>query len=109
MKIDFNNITETVIPNFNGGEKEIIANMHIDCNNKILRGRLCPGASIGLHTHDTSSEVIYFLSGCGKTITDGVEEFFSAGDCHYCPKGSSHTLINNGNEDLTFIAVVPQH
>ncbi len=107
MKIVFDTMEETVLANFCGGEKEFRANMHIDENGKILRGRLVPGASIGLHTHDTSSEMIYYLSGQGKVICDGVEERVAAGDCHYCPKGSAHTMINDGDEDLVFFAVVP--
>ena len=107
MKILFDAMPETVLENFCGGEKELRVNMYIDPNGKILRGRLVPGASIGLHTHETSSEIIYYLSGSGKVICDGEEERVSAGDCHYCPKGSAHTMINDGEEDLVFFAVVP--
>ena len=82
--------------------------MFIDADNKIMRGRLIPGASIGLHTHETSSEIIYILSGTGKALYDGGEEALSPGDCHYCPKGHSHSLINDGDADLTFFAVVPE-
>ncbi len=107
MKIVFDEMEETVLANFCGGEKEFRANMRIDEHGKILRGRLSAGASIGLHTHDTSSEMIYYLSGSGKVVCDGVEERVTAGDCHYCPKGSAHTMINDGEEDLVFFAVVP--
>ena len=107
MKIVFETMSDTVLANFCGGEKEFCAKMYIDEKGKILRGKLVPGASIGLHTHDTSSEMIYYLSGCGKVICDGEEERVAAGDCHYCPKGSAHTMINDGEEDLVFFAVVP--
>ena len=107
MKIVFDNMEETVLVNFCGGEKALCANMFLDENGKILRGRLEPGASIGLHTHETSSEMIYYLSGNGKVICDGVEERVTAGDCHYCPKGSAHTMINDSDADLVFFAVVP--
>lgn len=30
------------------------------------------------------------------------------GDCHYCPKGHSHSLENDGAEDLVFYTVVPR-
>ena len=30
------------------------------------------------------------------------------GDCHYCPKGHSHSLENDGAEDLVFYTVVAQ-
>lgn len=107
MKLLFDAIPETVLENFYGGEKEFRAHMYNDQNGKILRGRLVSGASIGLHTHETSSEIIYYLSGSGKVICDGVEEHVTAGDCHYCPKGSAHTMINDSEEDLVFFAVVP--
>ncbi|MFR1214374.1 MAG: cupin domain-containing protein [Acutalibacteraceae bacterium] len=68
MILDFSKIEETVIPQFYGGEKEIKAHMKIDKNNKILLGTLEPGASIGLHTHETNSEIIYILSGKGKVL-----------------------------------------
>ena len=106
MKIDFNAIQRTAKPNFKGGEKEYNVKMFDDGLNKIMDGLLVPGASIGLHTHDTSSEIIFITSGSGKAIYDGTEERVSAGDCHYCPKGHTHTLINDGTADLTFLAVV---
>jgi mannose-6-phosphate isomerase-like protein (cupin superfamily) len=108
MKIDFNTIQRTAKPNFKGGEKEYNVKMFDDGLNKIMDGLLVPGASIGLHTHDTSSEIIFITGGSGKAIYDGKEERVSAGDCHYCPKGHAHTLINDGTENLTFLAVVPE-
>ena len=94
--------------NFNGGEKELLANMFVDdAGNKIFRGKLAPGASIGLHTHETSCEVIYVLKGKGIVLYNGEYEDVSEGLCHYCPKGHSHSLINNSDEDLIFLAVVP--
>ena len=108
MKIQFNEITQKELKAFYGGEGAFIANMFVDEKNKILRGKLVPGSSIGLHTHDTSSEIIFVYAGQGKMICDGKEELLFAGDCHYCPKNSAHTFINDGNEDLCFYAVVPQ-
>jgi len=109
MIIDFNKIEEKAIPNFKGGEKEFHAKMNVDEKNKIISGKLLPGASIGLHTHETNSEIIFFKSGTGKVIYDGVEERVSAGICHYCPQGHSHTLINDSDAELTFCAVIPEH
>ena len=108
MRINFDEMPLQHLANFNGGEKELQANIFQDESNKILRGRLIPGASIGLHCHSTSSEIIFFTSGHGKMITDGVEEPVHAGECQYCKKGQSHTLINDGSENLCFYAVVPQ-
>lgn len=108
MKIDFKKMGATVLPKFKGGEKEMVAKMFVDERNRIMQSKLGPGASIGMHCHDTSSEIIYILSGQGKAICEGKEEMLTAGDCHYCMKGETHTLMNNGTEDLVFFAVVPQ-
>ena len=96
------------IPNFKGGEGIFRAAIVSDERNKILKGILPPAASIGLHTHETSSEIIFILSGNGKTVCDGQSERVFAGDCLYCKKGSAHTLINDGDEDIVFYAVVPE-
>lgn len=106
--IDFNKLNETVIHNFYGGEGDTVARMFVDDKNKIMKGKLAPGCSIGLHCHETSSEIIFVLSGVGTAILDGEQEILTAGTCHYCQKEQSHTLINNGAEDLVFYAVVPQ-
>ena len=108
MLIDFSAMETEVIPRFMGGEGEIHAQMHVDERNRILHGILPPGCTIGLHTHETSSEIVYILSGTGKVLYDGRYEPLKAGDCHYCPKGQAHSLINNSDGDLEFFAVVPQ-
>lgn len=109
MLIDFTSLPETIIPNMRGGEKEVRAHMFVDPKCKIMLGKLIPGASIGLHTHETSSELIYVLSGTGQVLCDDVLEPLSPGACHYCPQGHAHSLMNPSDEDLTFLAVVPEH
>jgi len=108
MKIDFNKLENQKLESFQGGLKHFDANIYNDGMNKIIRGKLIPGASIGLHTHDSSSEIIFITKGCAKFITDDVVEFVNEGECHYCKKGSRHTLINETKEDIEFFAVVPQ-
>lgn len=108
MIINFNDMSETVIKNFKGGELEISAKMFVDDKNRILLGKLIPGATIGLHTHETNSEIIYILSGKGKILYEG--EYFELfkGMCHYCKIGKSHSLINDSDADLVFFAVIPE-
>ena len=106
--IDFVAMEEKIIPNFKGGEGSFAVKMFADDANRILHGRLVPGSSIGMPCHDTSSEIIYILSGVGTAILEGKEETLTAGQCHYCPKGGTHTLMNKGTEDLIFFAVVPE-
>lgn len=107
MILDYSTMETTHIPNFLGGEGTVHAQMRVDELGKILKGVLDPGASIGCHTHETSSEIIYILSGTGKVKYDDSEEPLKAGDCHYCPKGHSHSLINDSDGPLEFFAVVP--
>ena len=110
MLIDFSKIEEQATPHFLGGEGTFYARMRVDENGKIFRARLEPGSTIGLHTHETSSEIIYILSGTGKVLYDGEYIPLKAGDCHYCPKGHAHSLINDQEEgNLEFFAVVPEH
>ena len=109
MKILFNEMNDTVLEHFNGGEGQFVAKMFNDGKCKILRGLLKSGCSIGMHTHKSNSEAIYVLSGTGTMLFDDTREALNAGDCHYCPQGHSHSFINEGDEDLIFFAVVPEH
>ena len=88
--------------------------MFVDGATRIFKGKLVPGATIGMHTHEDSSEVIFILQGNGHIVEKepGVEEEtikpVSAGSCLYCPKGHAHSLQNTAlEEDMVFYAVVP--
>ena len=85
MLLDFNDMKEITAPGMNA--------IHI-------------GGSIGLHKHETSDDINYVLSGNGKAICDGKEEILRIGTCHICKKGSEHSIINTGDEDLLLITVV---
>jgi len=109
MVIRENEIEISRLENFKGGEKHLEARMYFDGTNRILtRAKLIPGASIGLHTHDDSCEVIFILEGCGSILEEGTKKTVQAGDCLYCPKGGTHSLINDSEDDLVFCAVVPK-
>lgn len=73
---------------------------------RVLVGKLAPGASIGMHTHEDSMEAMYFLSGEGIAVCDGKTEKLEAGVCHYCPQHHSHSVTNVGSDELVFFAVV---
>ena len=109
MLLSLNSIPETVIPGFKGGTGRTCARIYADESNKIMHGLLPPGASIGAQVHETSSEIIWILSGTGKALCDDTEELLGPGSGHYCPMGHRHSLINCGSEDLVFFAVVPEH
>ncbi len=109
MIIRHQEIETSRLENFKGGEKHLEARMYFDGTNRILtRAVLIPGASIGMHTHDDSCEVIFILEGRGSIIEEGEKKAVQAGDCLYCPKGGTHSLVNDSDADLVFCAVVPK-
>lgn len=108
MRISFDEIEEAAIPHLNGGEGAVSARMSVQKNGKMMVARIPAGASIGMHKHTTSDDINYVLRGVGKAVCDGVEESLTAGVCHYCPKGSSHSIVDTGPEDLVLFTVVPE-
>lgn len=108
MILGFPAMEEKLIPNFKGGEGALRACMFFDGTNRILRGRLGQGDTVGLHMHETSSEIIYVLQGVARILMDGEEELVPAGSAHYCPKGHTHTMRSADDHELVFFAVVPE-
>lgn len=114
MIIKFDHTNHTVLPEFKGGEKEFSAHMFFDGTNRIFKGILVPGASIGVHKHEGNCEMIFILSGRGTLLeqapdSDPEYSAVSSGDCLYCPEGHTHSLKNtDAEDDLVFYAVVPK-
>lgn len=134
MIIDFSKIDEATFQNFKGGIGPAHLRKFENELGKIFLGRLEPGCTIGLHTHETNSEIIYIISGTADFIYDpepqeaegtsesgaaatadtasspfyDISETATAGECHYCPKGHTHSMINNGTEDIIFFAAIPE-
>lgn len=106
MKLEFNIMPEVCIPHLNGGTGEVAAKMYMDDAGKIMVSRIPVGASIGQHTHDTSREINYVISGTGMAYCDDMKEALRPGICHVCPKGASHRICNTGTEELVLFTVV---
>ncbi|EOS38935.1 hypothetical protein C808_02252 [Lachnospiraceae bacterium M18-1] len=106
MLINFNEMSARTSPGMNGGTGEMTAKMYMDKKCKIIPCSIHKGGSIGLHTHDTSDDINYVISGIGKAICDGETEELATGVCHVCQKGSGHSIINTGDDDLVLITVV---
>ena len=67
---------------------------------------LKPGCSIGEHTHHNETEYYYILSGSGFVVEkDGVKRV-AKGDVVITGDGESHSIENDGTEDLSFIAII---
>lgn len=106
MLINFNEQQERKAPGMYGGTGEMSVKMFLDDNGKIIPCKIHKGGSIGMHSHPTSDDINFIISGTGKAICDGEEEFLAAGNCHVCKKGSKHSIINTGEEDLVLLTVV---
>ena len=109
MKIDFSNTNEIVIPNFRGGEGDFHIRCVKDALCKVSMMRIQPGTFNGMHTHETDSEILYIVSGTATIKnSDGSEDVLSAGEVSYCPKGTGHSVINTGSDELVLFSVVPK-
>lgn len=109
MKIDFTKANEIVVPNFRGGEGDFHIRCLGDALCKISMMRIQPGTFNGMHTHETDSEILYIVRGTATIKnSDGSEDVLSAGEVTYCPKGTGHSVINSGAEELVLFSVLPK-
>ena len=106
MLIDFNKTKEITVPGMNNGTGMMTAKMYVDEQGKVIPCSIHADGSIGLHRHETSDDINYVLSGSGKAICDGQEEILSPGVCHVCKKGTEHSIINTGIDDLVLLTIV---
>lgn len=108
MILDFHSLSPAVVPHFKGGAGEAQVRTAVsDGMGRILTLTLPVGSSIGLHTHTGNCEIIYVLSGSGHCIDDDTEYPVTAGMCHYCPEGHTHSIVNTGDTELKLLGVLP--
>ena len=106
MKIDFNKIEPMTIPGMNNGTGTMSARMYNDDFYRIIPTAIHPGGSIGIHKQESGDDLNYIISGTGKAICNGIEEELKPGVIHICPKGSAHSIINTGEDDLVMLTIV---
>ena len=61
------------------------------------------GGQVPPHKHDKEEEVMFFLSGKGRFVTDSEEIELHDGICVYNPPGDTHSIVNTGDEPLKFV------
>lgn len=72
----------------------------------ITQVRLEPGACQPRHTHETSEQIWYALSGTGRLLlADGQERTFAAGDVARFEDGDVHGLLNDSQEEFVYLSV----
>ena len=104
--IDLNTMEPSTLANFKGGDGEVYMKMFQDGETKVMLCTVPAGASVGYHSHDTNMEVILVQQGVATINLDGVEQNYTEGQVHYCPKGHSHSISNKTDEDLVIYNVV---
>lgn len=66
------------------------------------------GVTMNFHMHLEDQEIYYFVQGHGHYNDNGTIVPFQAGDTFFCPKGQGHCVINDGDEEVQFIALITQ-
>ncbi|MGD8963020.1 MAG: cupin domain-containing protein [Desulfobacterales bacterium] len=63
-----------------------------------------PGKQIEAHV-DPMEEIYFVLQGSGEMGVDDEKQQVGPGDATWIPTGSSHSLLNNGDENLVILVV----
>lgn len=64
------------------------------------------GVTIGYHQHVGSEELYYILEGTPTVVDDGKEEVIGPGTVIWTSNGHFHSLANNTNKVVKFLAFV---
>ena len=105
--VNLNDKSIDTLANFKGGDGEVYMKMSmLNNHNKVMLCTLPAGSSVGYHAHETDMEVIYVLQGTATILLNDVEQEYTTGMVHYCPKGFSHSIHNKTNKDLVIYNVV---
>jgi mannose-6-phosphate isomerase-like protein (cupin superfamily) len=64
------------------------------------------GCGIGSHAHANETEVYFVLQGEGVLFDNGERKTLRKGDCNVCGGGATHSITNEKDEPLVFIAVI---
>lgn len=67
--------------------------LDIEEKSMTIKITLNPGHKMNYHSHDRRDEVWTIISGKGRTIVDGMEQFVSTGDVVTMEAGCKHTII----------------
>jgi mannose-6-phosphate isomerase-like protein (cupin superfamily) len=70
-----------------------------------------PGGEIGSEVHVGIDQVLIAVEGSGKSILDGEERPFVAGEVVIVPEGTRHNFVNTGPDPLRIATIYapPDH
>lgn len=98
--------------NIRGGEGTIFIEHLLESKEYFNKGRMfskitiAPGCSVGEHTHTGEIEAFYILKGEATVTDNGQTSVLRAGDVLYTQDGGSHSLTNNADTDLEYLAII---
>ncbi len=75
-------------------------------NFAMRRFEVAPGGHTPKHSHDYEHEV-YVLAGTGVVLEGETEHTIAAGDTVYVKPNEVHQFRNTGQQNLTFLCLVP--
>ena len=61
------------------------------------------GAKLAYHYHKDRESILYFISGTGNEIVDGVKVPIKAGDVIFILPGVKHTIENTSGKEIRYI------
>ena len=99
-------------PEMKGGTGKAVLTDLIDASEMMGKGRLFsittlePGCSIGEHRHEGEAEIFYILEGEAVALDNGEEVRLHPGDLLYTGHGDSHSIRNEGDATLRFVALI---
>lgn len=77
--------------------------LDVEKDSLIIKVTLNAGHSMNYHSHENRDEAWVVISGCGKTVVDGVEQNVKVGDVITMPAGCRHTIM--AKTDLKLVEV----
>ena len=95
-----------------GGNGSVTIRHYFDKADFKANMRLCahmtlpPESSIGLHAHETEDEVYIVLRGTGILDDTRTRTRVNSGDAILTGRGESHSIRNDGNENMEIIAMI---
>ncbi|MBN2545642.1 MAG: cupin domain-containing protein [Spirochaetes bacterium] len=111
MLIKHKDMIKEIKKEMRGGQGEITIT-HIAMKDTLVHARLMAyinipvGASIGNHQHVKEIEYYVIIKGTGIVTEDGVEMTVKEKDVVLTGGGSTHSIRNEGKEELEMIAVI---
>jgi len=82
-------------PDITGSEDLIVVRVDVE-----------PGNGHPFHYHPTMDEVIYIVSGEAEQWLENRKKTLAAGEAVYIPKNMVHATYNEGDESLSFLAIL---